>query len=69
MMTTREDRIERHLNNLSEKIDNRVSRIEKQIEREFEYLQRRIDNRNTYREGIFEIRTDRILSAIQRVQK
>jgi hypothetical protein len=69
MKTTREDQIDRHLNNLSEKIDNRVSRIEDKIEREFEYLKRRIDNRNAYFEGRFEIRTDRLLSEIQRVQK
>jgi hypothetical protein len=69
MNTTREDQIDRHLNNLNEKIDNRVSSIEDKIEREFEYLKRRIDNRNTYFEGRFEIRTDRLLSEIQRVQK
>jgi len=58
MKTNREDRIERQINNLSEK-----------IEREFEYLKRRIDNDNTYFEGMFEIRTDHLLSEIQRVQK
>lgn len=58
MKTNGEDRIERQINNLSEKID-----------REFEYLKRRIDNRNTYFEAMCEIRTDRLLSEIQRVQK
>ena len=69
MNTTREDQIDRQLNDLSEKIDHRVSGIEDKIEREFEYLKRRIDNRNTYFEGRFEIRTDRLLSEIQRVVK
>lgn len=69
MNTNREDQIDRCLNNLSEKLDDRVTRIEDKIEREFEYLKRRIDNRNSYFEGRFEIRTDRLLSEIQRVQK
>lgn len=69
MKTTREDRIDRHLNNLSERIDNRVSRIEDKIDREFKYLKQEIDSRNTYFEKRCEIGTDRLLSEIQRVQK
>jgi len=69
METTREDQIDRHLNNLNEKIDDRVSRIEDKIEREFEYLKRSIDIDNTYFEGRFEVRTDRLLSEIQRAVK
>jgi hypothetical protein len=67
MKTTREDQIVRQLNNLSEKIDDRVSRIEDKIDREFKYLKRDIDIDKTYFEGIFEVRTDRLLSEIQRV--
>jgi hypothetical protein len=67
METTREDQIDRQLNNLSEKIDNRVSRIEDKVEREIKYLKRSIDIDNTYLAGRFEARADQLLSEIQQV--
>jgi len=49
-------------------IERRLDRLEEKIDREFEYLERRAESRDSHRESMFKIRTDRILNAIERTQ-